>query len=91
MTRGSDLKYCNKSVERNYITSFPQNRIYYHFNGTVLLKTDGILIGVRCSKQIPPDIGQEMLTIYCQMEKHRPFLMRGKKSVQCLSAITAMF
>jgi hypothetical protein len=50
MTRGSDLKYCNKNVERNCITSFPQNRMYYHSNGTVLLNTDGILSGARCSK-----------------------------------------
>jgi len=79
MTRGSDLKYCNKSVERNYITSFPQNRMYWHSNGTVLLNSTGILIGARCSRQITPDIGQELYVIYCEMEKHRSFLMRGKQ------------
>jgi hypothetical protein len=81
MTRGSDLKYCNKCIERNYITSFPPDRIYYHSNGTVLLNNDGILIGARCPKRIPPDIGQELLATYHQMEKHHPFLMRGKQVV----------
>jgi hypothetical protein len=48
MTRGSDLKYCNKCIERNYITSFPLDRIYYHSNGTVLLNNYGILIDAKC-------------------------------------------
>jgi hypothetical protein len=48
MTRGSDLKYCNKSVERNFITSFPQNRMYYHSNGTVLLNKDTLIYIPSC-------------------------------------------
>jgi hypothetical protein len=73
MTGGSDLKYCNKCVERNCIPSFPLDRTYYHSNGIVLLKNDGILSGARCSKRIPPDIGQEMLATYHQMENTVPF------------------
>jgi hypothetical protein len=64
MTRASALKFCNESPEKQYITSFPPNRVVRHLNGTVLLNSNHILIGERCSKKISPKIGLELLLIY---------------------------
>jgi hypothetical protein len=79
MTRASILKFCNKCPEKQYITLFPPNRVVRHQNGTVLLTSNRILIGARCSKKILHKTGHELLLIYQEMERHRPFLTRGKQ------------
>ena len=53
MTCGSELRFCSCVSELQYITSFPQGRLLCHSNGTVLVDSDGILIGARCSKSLP--------------------------------------
>jgi hypothetical protein len=70
ITTASALKLCNKCLEKQYITSFPPNRIARHLNGTVLLNSNCILIGARCSKTISPKIGHELLLINQVMERH---------------------
>ena len=79
MSRGFPLKFFNMVVERNCITFFPRVRFYDCANGTVFLNNEGILIGAKCSKTIPNNIGQDLLAIYLQMEKHWQFLMREKQ------------
>jgi hypothetical protein len=80
MTRASILKFCNKCPEgKQYITLFPPIRVVQHPNGTVLLNSNCILIGARCSKTISDNTGHELLLIYQEMERHRPFLTRGKQ------------
>jgi hypothetical protein len=79
ITRGSPLKFCNKSPEAQFITSFPPGRVIWHTNGSIIVNSNGILVGARCSESIPGRIGSELLAIYKQMEHHRPFLVRGKQ------------
>jgi hypothetical protein len=68
MTRASILKFCNNCPEEQYITSFLPNRVVRHQNGTVLLNSNRILIGARCSKKISNKTGHELLLIYQEME-----------------------
>jgi hypothetical protein len=79
MTRGSPLKFCNKSPEAQFITSFPPGRVIWHTNGSIIVSSNGILVSARCSKSIPDRIGSELLATYKQMEQHQPFLVRGKQ------------
>jgi hypothetical protein len=48
-------------------------------NGTVLLDSNGILIGARCSKSLHSTFTGELLLVYNQMELHQPYLLRGKE------------
>ncbi len=45
----------------------------------IILDSSGVLVGARCSKSIPNQIGLELLSIYNQMESHCPFFVRGKQ------------
>jgi len=79
MTCGSELRFCSRVSEKQYITSFPQGRLLRHANGTVLLDSNGILIGARCSKSLHSKFTDELLLVYNQMELYRPYLLRGKE------------
>jgi hypothetical protein len=79
MTRGLALKFCNKITEYQFVTSIGSDCIVRHKNGTVLQNTDGVLVGAMCSQSLPQNVQSELLVIYCQMEIHRQFLMRGKE------------
>ena len=70
MTRASILKFCNKCPEKQYITLFPPNRVVRHQNGTILLNSNRILKGARCSKKFSHKTGHELLLIYQEMERH---------------------
>jgi hypothetical protein len=79
MTCGLELRFCSRVSEQQYITSFPQGRLLRHVNGTVLLDSNGILIGARCSKSLHSTFTDELLLVYNQMELYRPYLLRGKE------------
>jgi hypothetical protein len=79
MTCGSELRFCSRVSERQYITSFPKGRLLRHVNGTVLLDSNRILIGARCSKSLHSTFTDELLLVYNQMELYRPYLLRGKE------------
>ena len=77
MTCGSKLKFCSNIPARHYITSIPKEHILRHQEGTVLLGANGELVGARCSSSLTANISSELYNIYRQMEKYRPFLLRG--------------
>ncbi len=79
MTCGSELRFCCRVSERQHITSFPKGRLLRHVNGTVLLDSNGILIGAQCSKSLHSTFTGELLLVYNQMELHQPYLLRGKE------------
>jgi hypothetical protein len=79
MTCGSILKFCYRVSESQYITSFPPNSVLRHPNGTVLLNSDGIMLGERCSQSLSSRTTSELMLCFNQMELHRPFLQRGKE------------
>ncbi len=79
MTRACPLKFCCKSPEVQYVTSFPPNSVIRHDSGSVILDSSGVLVGARCSKIMPNQIGLELLSIYNQMESPCSFLVKGKQ------------
>jgi hypothetical protein len=46
---------------------------------SIIVNSNGILVGARCSKSIPDRIGSELLATSKLMEQHLPFLVRGKQ------------
>ena len=77
MTTGSKLIFqCTKS-EPQYLTSFPRDRIVQHVKGSVLLDSQSMLVGARCSTSLLCPTLEELYNVYCEMEVRRSFLKRA--------------
>jgi hypothetical protein len=77
MTTGSKLIFqCTKS-EPQYLTSFPRDRIVQHVKWSVLLYSQSMLVGARCSTSLLCPTLEELYNVYCEMEVTRSFLKHG--------------
>ena len=78
MTAQTELKFCCVEAEQQYVTSMGMDRVIRHAEGTALLNRNGVLVAARASSTLEPNVSRELLRVYWEMEKHRPFLQRGK-------------